>query len=377
MEAKFLRQHEMMRRLTQNKFAKNPINEKRFENISKNTFNLARKIVGPKSNTLGPHNLLTKAIEAAQKKLVPAVTTIQRAYRKAHPMTNERFIKMFNRWQKGDNSGLHEMSVYANKKYGTENLNMVINMMYENRHHGTSPAVKKIQTAWRNRVANRTAPVKYFIESLDRDPRFNVYYTKVLTSLYKEATRTLAIVKSYPETSPRKIISRFIGACHIKANQVPTKYLGDLINQLVYVSRVYVKMPPGDMKEYRDRLGEALGGRPCLENIIEAMVEALAKPVFIWVGKNLKDPLVNNKNSRYLTIVMGPAVASWVTSKNKGSKIPNNLGARKKLFWNMVKNRPLHIRNSEGVPVFSTPAQYNRGAKRFLNSNEANSLEYF
>ena len=35
MEAKFLRQYEMMRRLTQNKFAKKPINKKRFETCQK------------------------------------------------------------------------------------------------------------------------------------------------------------------------------------------------------------------------------------------------------------------------------------------------------------------------------------------------------
>ena len=372
MEAKFLKQYENMWRITQNKFAKKQINEGHYDRLSKNTLNMARKIVG--RNNLGPGNLLVKAVTMSHKKLVPATTTIQRAFRRTRaPMTNEKFIRLVNKWQKGNNRGLNALTTYANKKYGTENLNMAINMMYENRHQGTSPAVKRIQTAWRARTSDRLRPVKAFIKSLEADDRFNKYYTGILIKLFTYTTHTLSLVKSYPNVSPKKIISKVIGQCHINPEQVPAKYLGALINQLVYVSRAYNKMSTGDKIKYRDRLDENLGGRPCLENILDALIESLVEPVFIWVGKKLDPPLVKN-NARYLNNVMAKAVSSWALSKNKK---PNSLRDRKKVFWTMVRNRELYVRNSEGVPVYSTPAKYNVWGKKFFKSNLAQSLGNF
>ena len=370
MEARFLKQVETMRNFTLKRHQGKPINATEYERVSKSTLNLARAIVG--RGNLPPRNLLTRATEAARKKLEPAAVTIQRALRKRRVNTNETFMKMMNRFRKGNNRNVPRMINFANKKYGTENLNLALNMIYEKRHKGASPGVTKIQSVFRGYQARQLAPVKYLVESLTRDGRFK-YYTGVLGYLFVATPKALSFIKSFPNVEPRTIINKLIGVCHIRPDQVPSKYLGAMRSQLVYVARAYRKMDSNKQQEYRDRLEGYLGGRPCLENTLEALMESLLEPVFEWTGKGIEPPLVKN-NARYLNNVMAKAVSSWAAKKPKG--LPKNLNARKKMVWNMVKNRELHVRNADGIPMYTTPSRYNVNGKRFKRSNLANSLEY-
>jgi hypothetical protein len=308
MEARFLKQFETMRNLVIKKYHDPNKYKQEYNRLSKNTHTLARAIVGP---NVSESTLLTRAYNASRKKLEAATVKIQRALRKRRAnLTNETFMKMMNRFRKGNERNLPRMINFVNKKYGTENLNLALNMIYEKRHHkGVSPRVTKIQTVFRGYQARQLALVKYFVESLTRDGRFK-YYTGLLGYLFVATPKALGFIKSFPNVEPRVIINKLIGTCHIKPNQVPSKYLGEMRSQLVYVSRAYKKMAPSEQKEYRDRLDRNLGGRPCLENTLEALVESLVEPVFEWTGKGIEPPLVKN-NARYLNNVMAKAVASW------------------------------------------------------------------
>ena len=368
MESRFLKQVEQMRNLTLKKHQGQQVNMTRYEALSKSTLNLARKIVG---RNLPPRNLLIKATVLAKNK---AATVIQRAYRKSRSVTDETFLKMMNRFQKGNNRNLPRMLNFADREYGTENLNLTRNMIYEKRHYKVTPNVTRIQRVYRGYANRRLTPVIKFVMDLHQDERFK-YYAPLLNRLYVSIPRVLTLIRNLPDAEPRNLITHVIGVCHIRPEQVPAKYLGAMQNQLVYVARAYQKMSPVQKKEYLNRLDGHLGGRPCLENTIEALVESLVKPVLVWSGKNI-DPPLNKNNARYTNKVMAKAVLTWVQSANK-NKVPNSLNARKQMFWNMVKNRELHVRNANGIPMYSTPSRYNVNGKRFKASAVANALENF
>jgi hypothetical protein len=99
--------------------------------------------------------------------------------------------------------------------------------------------------------------------------------------------------------------------------------------------------------------------------------------VFEWSGKNIDPPLMKN-NDRYINSVLSKAVISWVNklSNENKSKLPNNINKRKNMFWKMIQAKNLHVRNKNGIPVYSTPGAYNKNGLKFKKSNLANTLEY-
>ena len=322
MEAQFLKQFKNMQNSITKKYREpNKYNKTEYNKLNASTRNLASKITGlPVSN----RNIFTRAYNAAYNKLEPATVKIQRSFR-------TRTVKPRN--------------------YPVT-------------------AVTKIQSVFRGYKSREFKPVEYFVMSLRRDRRFTTYYAPILEKLFVLTTKTLRYIKNNPSVAPRNIITTAIGVCHINPSQVPSKYLGDMRKQLVYVAKAYADMEPGDRKKYRDRLILSLGERPCLENILEALMEALVEPVFVWTGKGIDPPLIKN-NSRYLNNVIAKAISSWVGTK---PKVPNNLNNKKQMFWNFVKKRELHVRNVHGIPVYTTPAQYNVNGTRFKSYKLVNEL---
>ena len=367
MEARFLKQFDNMRKLTIKKYHEPNKHKQEYERLSKNTRNLARAIVGP---NVSERNLLVRAYNASYNKVTPATVKIQRALRKRRVNTNETFMKMMNRFRRGNNRNVPRMTNFASKKYGTENLNLALNMIYEKRHKGASPAVTKIQSVVRGYQSRQLTPTELFVMQLRNDRRFK-YYVPVLMKLFLHTSKTLRFIKNNPTYTPQNIISGAIGVCHIQPDQVPAKYLGAMRSQLVYVAHAYLKMDRYERKKYRDRLYKNLGDRPCLENTLEALIVSLVDPVFEWTGKGIEPPLVKN-NARYLNNVMAKAMLSWASKKPKG--LPNNLNARKQMFWHIVKNRELHVRNAEGIPMYTTVSRYNVNGNKFKSSLLANAL---
>jgi len=318
-------------------------------------------------------NLRNKTAAIKQRHI--AATKIQKRYRlhKFLPRTNENFIKAVTRTHfKRDQ--LQNLVKLSKRKYETNNLNNALNRIYKKRHMSPSfqKATNVIERATHRYQTQRLEKITRLLDDMKRDGRFD-YYVSTLTNLVKRILKVLDVINR--QGKPHERITGAIGPCHIKPNEVPKKYLANMYNQLVYVSKGYQSV---DHKKFFNRLDSMLGGRPCLENMMDAMINSLLEPVFEWTGKNIDPPLVQN-NDRYLTNVLAKAVSSWVNklSNENKSKLPNNLEKRKNMFWNMIKGRNLHVRNKNGIPVYSTPAKYNKyGGKKFKESNLANTLEY-
>jgi hypothetical protein len=179
----------------------NTINRKKYEALSKSTIQLARKIIG--NYSLPPRELLVKASVVAKKKV--AAMTIQRAFRKTRKVTDETFLKMLNRY---DPKNFGKMLNFGDREYGTENFNMIRNMIYEKRHHpGVEPSVTKIQAAYRGYESRRTTPVKAFVTDLYKDGRFE-YYAELLNKLYVSIPHTIGLIKVFSTSEARKIINK-------------------------------------------------------------------------------------------------------------------------------------------------------------------------
>lgn len=329
-----------------------------------NAYNLQYEILAHKTRK-NP-----KALEAAKK--------IQVAFKKRlatkNLKTNEEYLKKF--MSRKTPSVL--LSRYVAKHYPGENHNDMLTTMYMKRNaldpFGRRKAIKTIQTKYRTYINKRMNIIGDYISDLDKDGRFG-FNVKVLQKLFTRINDVLFEIKKHWGEDPLGKITNFIGPCHIKPDEIPRKYLAQMFNQMRYVAIEYSKLR--DKKAYRDRLSDALGDRPCLENLLDGMAKTLVEPAFEWRGKRI-DPLLPN-NSRYLSDVMGPAVSSWhstLSNNNKKLIANKNLNARKQLVWNMVKSQNLAVMTNNG-PVYSTPKNYNVNGKRFKGSNVANTLEYF
>ena len=146
-------------------------------------------------------------------------------------------------------------------------------------------------------------------------------------------------------------------------------YLKSMIERLVYIAKEYQKI---NHKKYFDRLFSELGDRPCLENLLDSMIEALVGPVFVWEGKG-STALIGLNNSKYLNKIMTKAVITWKLPKNT----PEILNVRKRIFWNQVKNRTiLYANNVNTIPYNMRVLNYNKNGKKFKESALANTLEY-
>jgi hypothetical protein len=339
----------------------------------------AREMTGNK------HAPATVVVPKARK--LAAAVIIQRRYRK--PITNEKFIKLMNRTKTPPRT---KLARHANTVYGTNNLNLVRNIIYNKRHVGKNNAARTIQAAYARYSRKKLDVVYNFIERFFRDKELK-YYGELLNRLYSNITQTLGLIN---QTDPnnfelrKKIVVGHIGHCHMNSANVPRKYLSRMYAQLVYVARAFHRMTETKKLSYLERLKGFIQVGPCLENALDSLVEALVEPVFNWKGKRVS-PLVSN-NARYLTHVVGPALATWGSS-NKNlpaqvearirSRVTNNkevarrkLSALKKLFWDKIKNLPLHVMTNQG-PVFARTRNYNVNGRRFYKSNVAAALANF
>jgi hypothetical protein len=446
------------------------VNMVSYNRIARTAFKLGQKISGKTS--------LRNSITHAAK--ISAATRIQRTF-KQKIRTNKQFLEEYRKWKRSnileegeipENVNIGKLIDYANKKYGTENLNLarniIVNKMHEpakkiqqafrksrltnaqlirlrniqekgryltlpqilkmnsrtkrltgkynvekaietvrekrNENVKAVPAVKKIQSVFRDYKSRSIDPRKQFLLSLSKDRRFD-YYVEVLARLEHKSEQVLNVVRQNIE--PLTAITSIIGVCHytprpqrvvqnvtnvrksipLLKKKTPREYLQSFRKQFSYVSKEYSKMSSEQQKMYRDRLHSELSGRPCLENLLDSLAKALVKPEFVWIGKTKNfenNPLVQN-NIRYLGFgpnlgnkkgLVNTAIKTWANSKNRPANWNNkNLNARKQIFWNMIKKLPVAIVKNGDI-VNGTPLNYNNEGKKFKSSNLANTLEY-
>ena len=207
------------------------------------------------------------------------------------------------------------------------------------------------------------------------------YYINKINKVHKKISEVLKHPRIKNHT--RAIITTQIAPCHIKPGQDPVVYLRQLRNQLIYAAKLYHQKKVRDpefSKTFFLRLKGELGGRPCLENLIEGLSVALSDPEFVWKGRSIKDPLVKN-NARYLNILRNAVVSfqEHHASNRTAPPLPLSLERRKKIFWNMIKNKNVFAvtRGPFGNNIgYTQVKKYNINGARFKASNAANLLEY-
>ena len=243
--------------------------------------------------------------------------------------------------------------------------------------------VSKITSLQRLVRAKRNVQSRY-VNALKNDMRkegnFDYYINKI-----DKVYRKIPEVLKHPriKNHAHAIITTQIAPCHIKPGQDPVVYLRQLRNQLFYAVKLYHQKKVRDpefSKTFFLRLKGELGSRPCLENLIEGLTVALSDPEFVWKGRSIKDPLVQN-NARYLNILRNAVISfqEHHASNRTAPPLPLSLERRKKIFWNMIKNKNVFAvtRGPFGNNIgYTQVKKYNKNGNRFKASNAANLLEY-
>jgi hypothetical protein len=319
--------------------------------------------------------LYNKKYQGTNKKHIKVISNFfKRKLAKGNIKTNEAFLKYYKKVPE-----IYKTR-FLNKKYpGLTSENAVKKILSKrNRDASREPAARKIQKVYSGYFSKTLHMITNLISDMGSDGRFK-NNVKVLSRLVERINAVIKEINNKGEA--HSTITTLIGPCHINANEVPRKYLSSMYNQLKYVSNEYNSFSKEKKKKYLDELSDKLGERPCLENLLDGMADAIATSAFEWRGKSKMfevSPLLQN-NERYLTRLIGPAISSWYSSlsrNNKKSLDNKDLNTRKKMFWNMIKSRNISIMTNNG-PVYSTPKNYNVNGKRFFASNEANALGNF
>ena len=189
-------------------------------------------------------------------------------------------------------------------------------------------------------------------------------------------------------------INRQIGLCHMLDTQrnlnkqriIAYTYLPRLRNQLKYIASKYkqYKLTPNQntnlrIRTFMNRYKTKLGGRPCLENALDAAIDMFVEFNFTWKGKNLNQPLMfpinNNTKQRYIRNVLIPALQSFQNSVAKNDEYKKlNLKQRKNYFWNYIKKRPLTVFKNNAIKYINVD-QFDVNAKIYKNDfNEYSNL---
>ena len=233
--------------------------------------------------------------------------------------------------------------------------------------------VRKVQSAVRTKQAVQNRYVDALLNDMNKEQNFNYYINKI-NKVYRKIPGVIKHLRLN-----RSVITTQIAPCHIRPGQDPKVYLKQLRNQLLFAAKMYHQKKvrdPNFKKRFLDRLKSELGGRPCLENLIEGLSVALSDPEFVWKGRNIA-PLMKN-NSRYLNL-LGNAVQSFqkyhATQKN-AKNLPVSHQRRVQMFWNMIKNKNVHVVIGQNNIGYQHVKNYNINGARFRAANAANWLSY-
>jgi hypothetical protein len=156
----FLRLRTRLKLLANRKTRGENINMVAYKKLAHTAFKLGQKISGKAS--------LKNAINNAKK--ISAATRIQKAFRQKI-RTNKQFLEEYRIWKRLGNEEEGEIPIntgkltnYANKKFGTENLNLARNMIINKMHE---PA-KKIQQAFRRSRLTNEEYLKLYNKTLGK-----------------------------------------------------------------------------------------------------------------------------------------------------------------------------------------------------------------
>lgn len=140
---------------------------------------------------------------------------IQSMFRKSR-LTNEKYLKLYNKMVSG-RSGIshHFPKMESHEKRILGNNTRNIILKKRTSNKGAAPAVLTIQRIFRGYKSRNIDPRKQFLMSLSKDSRFD-YYVEVLAKLEHKTDVVLSMVRQ--NANPLQAITSVIGVCHYKPN---------------------------------------------------------------------------------------------------------------------------------------------------------------
>ena len=238
-----------------------------------------------------------------------------------------------------------------------------------------SPAARQqnVPNRQQNYVVNNLSnseKIEKFFKLLETDGRFT-FIVRILRNL---VTHKNLIKNTYENNIPsveivQRLISNKIGLCHLKnsglsgyrteaAKKEKIKvYLQEFVITLetavnIFYEKIAKFNSQNKKMEYIQKVLDQyelnLGGRPCLDNALEELMNAIMKPGFIWKGKTIPLNLwLEHDIQKYKNEILAPAIMSYYQSLNT-----NNLTIFKKKpktkkikqMWNFFQNKPLYTR---------------------------------
>jgi hypothetical protein len=272
-----------------------------------------------------------------------------------------------------------QVAILMSLGFSSTNARRAIKLSLEPNKNRTATV---IQRQWRAHVAKRFTDLQKFKTDLQSHLTTNNNRTYYGSLIEKIASQTRKIIQDFREytiqvgqpptyVNFKNRVTRNIGPCHVSETNMPIPYLKNFVNGLYFVSNEYSKMSPSRKAAYMTRVVSEIGGRPCIENFMEALQSALYEPTLTWSGRNISPllfPARTPNRSTYLALV-ARALGTYMSNKTKAElrALPTN-NARIQKFWNVIKNKQLSVVNHNGNPAYIAVKNYNVNGRVFKNS---------
>jgi hypothetical protein len=229
---------------------------------------------------------------------------------------------------------------------------------------------KKLNTYTRkaNIIKRSFFPVRKIIYILRKHPSLR-FAAQMMSNINLAAELISGEVKKYGNhltmNNLKNTIMRMVGPCHINTaiRNNPTinkaSYLVYYRTQMILACKEIVrrKMPEN---EFVNKFKSALGNRPCIENLIDALSQ-VAFGETQWKGVNT---VLNLRKAENANKLRNQIIAPYMSMHYKNVK--NNGNYTKNRLWNSIKNRPLYILTNNG-PGF-IPVKNIRNTRKISNN---------
>jgi hypothetical protein len=126
---------------------------------------------------------------------------------------------------------------------------------------------------------------------------------------------------------------------------------------------------------YWKKFKDQIGGRPCIDNLLEEITSISVGESFSWKGKNTGE--VYNTVNKYHKLINGtinPLVNTFNTASRSRFNAANARG-RATIIWNLLRNQQIHTRNQNGAPYYQVLSAYNVNG-RILKNRVASILNF-
>jgi hypothetical protein len=206
-------------------------------------------------------------------------------------------------------------------------------------------------------------------------PGFDSTYILAFLRLIKLEPEITKHIKENPQLTNQEIntgLTQAIMKCHFAQTMATirpenkVKYRGEFLQmmrgQLRTMATLFAaaKQKAPNKTQFEQQFIQSfikkVGGRPCMENLLEELVTSIVEVGVEWKGKNLQPAMLvaregnkfristNNGASQLKNQLFGLFMRNYYVSLNSRNKTAFN----KSRFWEAVKNRPVHARNARG-----------------------------